>query len=730
MEMHSRLSPPSSALPLPDERLTGRVFVLKHADMFGVFNERGDILGRVERAGDRGGADGLFQDDTRVLSRLILMLGEHLPERLSAAVAPDNTVLTVDLANPPLTDGNGCRIEAEQLHLRRRCYIWESGLHMAVALRNYAPQACRVPLNLHFGADFIDLFEVRGAKRAERGRTLDVRIGERRVTLSYCGLDRRGRSVTIAFSEDPAWLGEDGAAFWLDLPPHGRRELFVTITAGEEPAQPPDRRSFFRGLRHAKRGMRRCARPLQRIHTSNPQFDEWLQRSVADLALLVTQLDTGPYPYAGIPWFSVPFGRDAIVTALETLWLDPGLARGVLTFLAARQSHQTSAFQDAEPGKIMHETRQGEMANLGEVPFARYFGGVDTTPLFVVLAGHLWRATGDLAFIRRLWPHLRRALAWVDEFGDADGDGFVEYHRAAETGLQNQGWKDSHDSVFHADGRLAEGPIALVEVQGYVCEAKRLAAEMAAALGHDAQAARLHDEAERLFARFNDAFWSEELGTYVLALDGARRPCAVRASNAGHALLCGMAPPARARRVAEALTGPAFFSGWGIRTVAEGEARYNPMAYHNGSIWPHDNALIGAGLARYGFTDLAARVLAALFDAARRFEDHRLPELFCGFRRRSGDFPVAYPEACVPQAWSSGAPFLLLKSCLGLEIDALARAVRVTRPVLPPFLDEVVIEDLAVADARVSLRFGRVDARVETSLLDADGDVSLILRRA
>ncbi|HKR87867.1 MAG TPA: amylo-alpha-1,6-glucosidase, partial [Phenylobacterium sp.] len=448
-----------------------------------------------------------------------------------------------------------------------------------------------------------------------------------------------------------------------------------------------------------------------RLATSGRLFNGWLAKSRADIALLTSPMETGPYPYAGIPWFSTTFGRDGIITAWQLLWFDPSLARGVLTFLAAHQARDASAFRDSEPGKIMHETRRGEMASLGEVPFGRYYGGVDTTPLFVALAGAYARRTGDWALIDQLWAALERAVDWVRRRCEANPHGLLDYERGAESGLANQGWKDSGDSVFHADGRTPPGPIALVEVQGYVYAAYRAMVRLSqarrdaeAAADWTARAATLRETVERLF-------WMEKQGFYGLALDGEGALCRVRGSNPGHLLFCGLPEPSRARRVIEALLAPDFASGWGIRTLATDQVRYNPMSYHNGSVWPHDTGICAMGLSQYGERAGVVRLTSVLFETAAEL-DMRLPELFCGFARATGEPPIPYPVACLPQAWAAGSVFMLLQACLGLSVDGASREIELRDPRLPIGIDQLTIRNLPVGDEEVSLRFDRAGTGV------------------
>lgn len=694
---------------------------LKHGDTFAVFDHNGDAISGP------GSPEGLFHRDTRYLSKLFLTIAGMRPMLLSSTLRDDNATLTCDLTNPDLFDAAGRLVlEHDLIHLRRTRFLWQAASFERLMIRNFDDRPRRIAVEVAFAADFADLFEVRGTQRRRRGETLAPEVSDARVTLAYLGLDGRRHATRLSFDPAPARLTAERAVFELELQPQEARPIFIEVACSPGDEAPILRRRFLVALRDARRALRAAAARAAAISTSNDIFNEAVRRSVSDLHMLITETPEGPYPYAGIPWFSTVFGRDALITALQTLWLDPELARGVLRHLAANQAADFDAAADAEPGKILHEVRYGEMAELKEVPFRRYYGSIDSTPLFVMLAGAYLDRTGDLDMLRQIWPQVLAALGWLEQHGDRDGDGFVEYGRQTSEGLINQGWKDSHDSVFHEDGRLARGPIALAEVQAYAYGAYRAGAEIARALGQATRAEAYARRAQALRAAFDAAFFDEELGTYVLALDGEKRPCRVRSSNAGHALLTGIALPERARALARTLMGPASFCGWGIRTIASSEARYNPMSYHNGSVWPHDNALIGMGLARYGFKREAARIFEALFAASTYIDLHRLPELFCGFSRRRTEGPTFYPVACSPQAWAAAAPFAMLQACLGLGFDQTRLHVTFDDPVLPGFLDEVVLRNLRLQGAAVDVALRRSRSEVVVDVLDRRGPARVV----
>jgi len=690
---------------------------LKHDDTFIVLDSHGDI------GASAGGPDGLFNADTRYLARLELVLDELQPLLLGSNLRDDNSGLTVDLTNPDIYHQGRIVLRKDMLHIVRTIFLWRGTAYQRIGVQNHGDRPASFDLTLLFDNDFADLFEVRGEKRPRRGIGTSRLLGPTDVLLEYRGLDDTARATALHFDPRPTRLAVNAATYHFDLAPQQVASLFVAASCNKPPGFRPAR--FFRGLLAHRREMRRSTAGAASIETSNNIFNEVLCQSMADLNILTTETPQGRYPYAGIPWYSTTFGRDGIITALQMLWIDPRVARGVLRRLAFYQAKSVDPLADAEPGKILHEMRGGEMAALREVPFACYYGSVDATPLFVLLAGLYVERTDDDETLKELWPAIEAALGWIDGPGDPDRDGFVEYQRASEQGLANQGWKDSYDAIFHADGRLAEGYIALAEVQGYVFAAKRMAARCALRMGLAERAGQLATEAQALAARFEQAFWCEELGTYALALDGEKQPCRVRTSNAGQLLFTGIVSTDRARLVAADLMRPHFFTGWGIRTVAHGEARYNPMSYHNGSIWPHDNALIALGFARYGLKHSVAHLFKALFDAATYMDLRRLPELFCGFRRERRRGPTLYPVACAPQAWASATPFTLLEAALGLEFDAGRGEIRLRNPRLPAFLNEVVLRDLRLGPSSVDLRVSRHGDEVSLEVLRTRGQIQV-----
>ncbi|MDH4079699.1 MAG: amylo-alpha-1,6-glucosidase [Nitrospira sp.] len=698
----------------------GRTEVLKHGETFAVFDRYGDVY-RVLPS-----PQGLYHEGTRFLSRFELSLGTQRLMMLSASAKEDNALFTVDLTNSDMMLEGQRQVPRGTLHLSRTRFLWQGTWQERIRVHNYG--TAKLPLSITIGldADFADLFEARGRTRPRRGVRLKTIRSKSGLVFGYKGLDGIIRRTHVRCSPAPKQVMADGFRIESRIPPNADLTWEITISCELEQRRKTGVLTYDRAQHEAEKALEKATASDAHVFTSNEQFNHWLNRSLADLHMLISDTPHGLYPYAGVPWFSVPFGRDGIITALQMLWMNPGIARGVLGYLAATQATDVRPEQDAEVGKILHETRQGEMAALGEIPFGRYYGSVDATPLFIVLAGAYYQRSGDRKFLTTLWPHIQRALEWIDQSGDPTGMGFTTYARQSAKGLVHQGWKDSHDSVFHADGRAVEGPVALCEVQAYVYRAKRTAADLARILGDGAHADRLLKEADALQERFERAFWCEDLGTYALALDGRGRPCRVRSSNAGHCLYGGIAEQKRGLRTGRTLLSEEFFNGWGIRTIATSEARYNPMSYHNGSVWPHDNALIADGMAAYGDKQGAMKVLTGIFDASLFIPLHRLPELFCGFSRRPGESPTLYPTACSPQAWAAGAGFQLLQACLGLQIDGTRRLVSFDRPVLPPFLERVEIRNLSVGTARLNLVLDRHESQVAVRVARRVGEAEVV----
>jgi glycogen debranching enzyme len=709
--------------------------VLKRGNLFLVANRLGDVA-------PSGARDlGLFQGDTRHLSGWRLTVKGGPPLCLSSQLSHDY-VAQIDFTVTSLNAGDLLgREPVNFLHLRRDMLI-DDVLVDRLAMTNFLGRPVDFWVEMAWAADFADVFEIRGARREARGTYLLPAVEGGRAVLRYEGRDGRRYATEVRVEGAAshglarvARLGGRGARLELHLEPAERVEVSFLVAAGiergaagaprgrdeERPLPAPSGRPFEERARATHAAYAAWAGQATRFRTSHEVFDLALAQAVSDLKALTVHHFGTPVVSAGIPWYTCPFGRDALVTGFEALVAAPEVARDALRFLAALQARGDDPARDAEPGKIPHEIRFGEMAAAGEIPHTPYYGSVDATPLFLVLLSEYELWTGDEATVDALWPAAEAALAWLDRHGDLDGDGLLEYARRTPKGLRHQGWKDSHDGVPFADGRGAEPPIALVEVQGYAIDARRRAARLLDRRGRREEAARLRVKARAQADLLEERFWMEREGTYALALDREKRQVDAVTSNPGHLLFSRAVTPARARRVAASLLGPGMWSGWGIRTLAAGQPAYNPLSYHDGTVWPHDNALCAMGLAEYGMTREAGEVLSALWQAAQHFRHLRLPELFCGLGRDGGGFPVHYPVACSPQAWASAAWFLLLRAALGLFPDAPRRTLRIAAPRLPGWLDEVVLEGLRVGPARATLRFARGPKGAFAEVVDVQG---------
>ena len=695
--------------------------VLKHEESFIVCDRHGDFPAYLE------GELGFYHEGTRHLRWLELRLNGGRPVLLGAEISPDNDQISIALTNADLTDGE-VGIPRNTLFIDRVLSLYDAHLLESLTFVSFHDAPCTIIVELIFSADFHDVFEVRGMQRPQRGRMLGEERQDGTVRLRYEGLDAVERVTEILFDPPPTLVAGHRARYALTLAPGQRAR--VRVTASARNTEPPRPASHFQA---ALPKLRALATPFRtqmaRIVTDNESFNTLLARSLVDLEMLLTITPQGRVPYAGVPWYVAPFGRDSVITALEILPYHTDLAVGTLRFLAAWQGRALNAFLDEEPGKILHEYRRGEMANCREIPFIPYYGTIDATALFVILMREYVRWTGDLALARELSAATRAALAWMRDHGDRDGDGYLEYETRSTLGLINQGWKDSADAVMHADGDLARPPIALCEVQGYAYAAWVAAAELADALGQDGEAADYRGRAGALRAAFNRDFWMPHEAFYALALDGDKRPCEVISSNVGHCLWTGIVDEGRAEMVGKRLVGDEMFSGWGLRTLSSRERRYNPMSYHNGSVWPHDNALAASGFRRYRMPEHAITLTTGLFEASRYWDHRRIPELFCGFARHADQGPIFYPVACAPQAWAAGSVFAMLTALLGLDADAERQRLTMESPVLPPWLRWLEIYGLRVGAANVDLSIVRGRDAASVELLGRRGEVELLVRR-
>ena len=694
--------------------------VLKHDEAFLVTNRRGDLpnLPHTEF--------GFYVDGTRFLRRLELRLHGHRPLVLNAGVSEDAAQAAVDLTNPDVALGPQVLLPGRSLRIARRLTVHGTQLYQQLLVEAFNREALDLSLSVHFAADFVDVFEVRGHPREHRGRVLPPEVDGASVRLAYQGLDHVTRTATLTFSPPPDRLDETGAEYRLSLAPGTTTELITVVNAATATTPPPKVLAYGEALRRRRAVADRLGGA--EVRSNHDLFEVWVQRSRRDLHLLLTETPDGFVPYAGIPWYVAAFGRDALITALQVLPFEPAIAAGTLRFLARHVGRADDAFTDQEPGKIIHELRRGEMAACREIPFVPYYGSVDATPLFLILLAEYWKWTADVALAHELWPAAERVLEWMLRSADAHG-GYLTYARRSPRGLVNQGWKDSHDAIMHASGHLAEPPIALAEVQGYQYAALLAAADLVEALRVPDRAPALRERARRLRDRFEADFWLPDEAYYALALDRAGQPCRVITSNAGHLLWTRLISESRAHIVARRLMADDMFTGWGVRTLARGERLYNPMSYHTGSVWPHDTAIAAVGMRRYGFADPFITLSTGLFEAVLQFENMRMPELFCGFPRVDGYGPTQYPVACSPQAWAAGVVFMLISAMLGLSPDAADNQLTLNRPRLPGWLAWIELRGLQLRTSRMTLRASQGQDGAAIEMLSRDGDAELVVRR-
>ena len=714
--------PEKRSVPVLVTDLASKTLAVKEGDTF-LYS---DLEGNLDHGGDYG--LGLFARDTRYLSHFRMTLSGRDPVLLSSS-SERGYMSHVDLTNPDLYEGDVLAVPQQTLNIRRIRAI-NGRLFERIRVKNYNDFPIQLDLELTLGADFADIFEVRGMVREEPGQPDPPVVREDHVEFAYAGRDGVHRTTVIDFTPTPDHIGADGLTvdvrFRLHLGPYQTKLIGMTVEPREDERAKPAV-EFDVAVHELRRSYEDWERECTQIVTDNELFNQLLDRSLRDLRALYTHTRDGEILAAGIPWYVTVFGRDSLITSHQLFVVNPRPARDALELLAKLQGTKVDEWRDEEPGKILHEIRQGELARSGVVPHTPYYGSVDATPLFVFLYAQHFRWTGDLEFARRLLPNVEAALEWIDRYGDLDGDGFVEYQTRSTGGTRNQGWKDSHDSMVHADGRLADTPIALSEVQAYVYLAKMRVADVYLALDDEARAETLRAEAWDLKKRFNEVFWMEDEKYFAAGLDRDKHQIRTVMSNPAHGLYADILEPEKAAALAKRLLAPDMFSGWGVRTLSKAAAAYNPMSYHNGSVWPHDNALIAAGLKRYGFARSTNRVATALFDAAIHADYLRLPELFCGFTRRTPNRPVSYPIACSPQAWAAGSPFLMLQAILGISAMAHQNLLTVNKPHLPTWLNTVELRNLRVGRSRISLVFRREGEITSFSLLSREGSVRVVM---
>ncbi len=694
------------------------VFVLNDSDTFGIFNGRGSITPEFDSK------NGIYHNDTRFVSRYELKINNKKPLLLGASMNEDMEILGIDMTNPDISAGDDI-IKEGSIYLHSRRFVYRDTFYEVLRLHSYSSRRHKLEITFFFNSDFRDIFEVKKFVRLNRKRETTVDVTKEGVRYSYKGIDSKERTAEYKFSGSPGSLEKNRCVYEISPEPDEEivLNLSIVMRTGNGENKQYDNTSALKKLNKERNRKQDYAASIK---SSDTEFNHWLNRSTTDLVSLCADTKSGMYPYAGIPWFASPFGRDAIITSLETLWAFPEMAKDVLKYLAANQAKEVNNFNEAEPGKIFHEMRRGEIVSAGELPFGKYFGSIDVTPLFIILACKYFKRTADQPTISGIWENIKLSLKWIDDYGDIDGDGFIEYKYKNEKGLYNQGWKDSPDAVFHSNGKIAESPIALCEVQSYVYDAKISGAYLAEIFKEEDLARSLYGSAGKLKKKFNKKFWDSRLNNYVIALDAAKKPCRINSSNGGHCLLSGIVSDNHINNLIENLTSDEFFSGWGIRTIASDSVCYNPLSYHNGSIWPHDTTLITYGISQYGEKEKVTELFSGMYEAARHSNFYRLPELFCGFKRRSNEGPVTYPVACSPQAWAAGAVYMLLQSSLGLEINAVEKKIYFNNPVLPPWITELTISNLNLGGGTAEIRFETFQNHVGINVLKRENGWEVI----
>jgi len=682
-----------------------------------------DLLGDLPARGGTG--TGLYFRDTRFLSRLETRLGGK-PPALLAWTAERGYAAAWEYTNLELRGGDGNPIPQATIHLRRTRFVADR-LYDRLRIRNYGDRRVQLPIELSFGADFLDMFEVRGLRRRERGTLLASKVEGPKLTFAYLGRDDVLRTTEVEFDRAPEAVDDGTARFTLRLAPRERAVLRFSVHTSLSTTSETLPGDFTMKLGGVRRAHERWAAECTAVFTDNEQFSALLRRSQHDLAMLLTDTPWGRLPAAGLPWFAAPFGADTAICGLETLMLDQRVAVAGVRGLTKLQAQEADEARGAQRGKIMHEARRGELATLHRIPHTPSYFSIDSTALYLLLVCESVMWSGDLEYFELLRAPILAALEWIDGPADLDGDGFVEYPPRIAGQPLRQGWRNARDSVVHADGTPAEGPVALAEVQADVYHAKRRLAQLFGQLGDIDRSERLQAEAEALRRRFNDRFWMPDEEYVAMALDGQKRQVKTVASTAGRCLYARIIDEEHVPAVVRRLLASDMFSGWGVRTMSRNERAYNPVSFYNGSVWPFDNALIAYAVKKQGYAQEANRIISGIVEAARHYTDARLPELFCGFTRQSMARPVSFPMACSPTAASAGAPFLMLQALLGLYPAAEDNILYVHSPTLPKWLGEVSVTNLRIGRSALNLRFRRQGNQTVLAVRDKQGPVRIVV---
>ncbi|MHA7098557.1 amylo-alpha-1,6-glucosidase [Priestia aryabhattai] len=644
---------------------------------------------------------GLYTKDTRFLNKLNLKINGENPVLLSSE-ASENYMATILLTNPHMEDEKGLILWRESVEIERKRFINKGVLYEALKFKNYFPKTITFSITVEVEADFMDMFIVRGFQTGKVGRRTGQFVDGEQLIFTYDGADNLSRRTLISWNKQPSSVSDLGEIMFEFTLEHEQEEEVVLMIQPQIGEEKKDKiLPMKKALNDLRNSYTKWENSSTKVKTDHQILQRLISQGLNDIRVLLTDVGYGQFPVAGLPWYGVPFGRDSLIAALQMLPFNPQVAKGTLKTMAAYQGKENNPWRDEQPGKIMHEVRYGELANTDQIPFTPYYGTVDATPLFLILLTEYVKWTGDLEFFKELQGNVDAAFTWIDKYGDKDGDLFVEYHQESSKGIANQGWKDSGDSIVHRNGDYAESPIALAEVQGYVYQAKMGIALLYEAVNKPKEATLLKEQATLLKKKFDEQFWIDDVSFYAIALDQNKEKVGTITSNPGHVLLSEMLNEEKVEHVASMLVSDKMYSGYGIRTMGEGESGYNPISYHDGSIWPHDNSLILLGLSKVGKQEEANKVMQGLIEAAKHFEYDRLPELFCGYSSRLGK-PVKYPVACSPHAWAAATPLTFIQSLLQLFPNSISKEIHLN-PCLLDNMNELNVQGINIGEGILSV---------------------------